>query len=655
MLIPLNIFPWFDATLALDLEPPSGDWKLVDQKPNLGSVTYESNMYILDLVQKRDGTAVTMDFSLRRSDDEKFSVQRYSISCILPIIDMSLVWHASVRPRDFTNVVLPWSTTVQSSANNGMPYVACSNRSGQNRLAVGFVNQLLETKIQANFYNHQKGLYQLKMSRPCGSVLKRRELNDSIFFSDQASSWFDVVASYTNWVDSQRNYKPNPIPKYASHPTWCSWFCHMDDINENNIWENSKLAKEVGIKTILIDAGWFAPSGRWGSLDSSAGDWIPDPDKFPDFRGLIHRIQEELGLLVQLWVSAFWIGTGSKAFRDLKHARIVQEPSIERQENGIGYLSGLADDADVAWREELAHGLGVPEIYLCPRHPATKKHVEGVIRHIISDYGVDGIWFDFMDTIPTECNADHEHVYETTGEAYVDCLKAMYEAAVQINPEVIFEIKQGYGNLAGKPYANILQASSGAHDFDKMRRLVVLQRSWGTGTLIKCGTPIWHVDERDSNVAKYMSAAIIAGAPSLSVDFRYLPPSHMQIVQKWLRFYELHKKDLLAGRFKPLNSTGELYQDLIVEGNESGFLYLSSQPAFIVGLEKPKNELYIMNSTYGDRLLLKVRGLEPGIYDIASLDCHLNHYDSGSVEIAGELVLDQPCPEGGMLHLKKRR
>lgn len=86
------------------------------------------------------------------------------------------------------------------------------------------------------------------------------------------------------------------------------------DIDEEKIWENARAAKELGIKTITIDAGWFCsdtdipfPDLPLNSDTIGFGRIDADMSKFPDMAGLVERIHKELGLFVWAWATPSWV------------------------------------------------------------------------------------------------------------------------------------------------------------------------------------------------------------------------------------------------------------------------------------------------------------------------------------------------------------
>ena len=125
-----------------------------------------------------------------------------------------------------------------------------------------------------------------------GVVLYKNNVSDSIFICTKKDNWFNTTKKYWDFIDSRRGYVPNSTPESAKGPVWCSWM-YLTDINEKKIWDIAVAAKELGIKTIIIDAGWYCPDVGIPFPDSPLtsntfgfGRIDADLSKFPDMERL---------------------------------------------------------------------------------------------------------------------------------------------------------------------------------------------------------------------------------------------------------------------------------------------------------------------------------------------------------------------------------
>lgn len=78
-----------------------------------------------------------------------------------------------------------------------------------------------------------------------------------------------------------------------------SWEANYFDINEDNLLELARSAKDVGIELFVMDDGWF---GKRYDDTTSLGDWVVNKDKLPDgIAGIASKINA-IGLKFGLWV-----------------------------------------------------------------------------------------------------------------------------------------------------------------------------------------------------------------------------------------------------------------------------------------------------------------------------------------------------------------
>ncbi|KAJ5506851.1 Aldolase-type TIM barrel [Penicillium expansum] len=61
-----------------------------------------------------------------------------------------------------------------------------------------------------------------------------------------------------------------------------SWEGLYFDYNQSSIYDLAKEAAEVGAKLFVLDDGWFGKEYPRLSDNAGLGDWIPNPDRFPD-------------------------------------------------------------------------------------------------------------------------------------------------------------------------------------------------------------------------------------------------------------------------------------------------------------------------------------------------------------------------------------
>jgi hypothetical protein len=368
-----------------------------------------------------------------------------------------------------------------------------------------------------------------------------------------------------------------------------------------------------------VDAGWSTGQQRgvWKRIDSNYGDYKPFRPKFPDLKEFVKRIKDELGLNVMIWVSPFWVGSESEAFKDgLWQAMIRTGP--EKSQN----------------------------INLCPRHPLTKPRIVEIANHVMSSFDLDGLWIDYLDSLPLECTAEHEHLYETMTDAYEDCINAFHQAVVAVKPDALIEFRLNHANLNSKRYITTAETNDTPHKYDMNRRLGVLLRSWVKGIVPKADPTMWNPNCADEEVARHLATVVMVGVPAISVNLRAIPPSHIAIIKAWLGFYHQHYDELLNGDFRPIGFE-PTFPFFVVEGKREAFLYLGNDA--VPPLPFPaKEEVYFINASGGERLVLPLENAPKARYSIEVKDCFLVKRSEESVNLSPGKPLILSLPPGGM-------
>lgn len=81
-------------------------------------------------------------------------------------------------------------------------------------------------------------------------------------------------------------------------------------------------AAAVGAEVFLVDAGWYCPphtaTAEWGKR---AGDWYPDPERFPNGIGEARDYVHAKGMLFGLWMEAERIGQLSRVWQERPELR----------------------------------------------------------------------------------------------------------------------------------------------------------------------------------------------------------------------------------------------------------------------------------------------------------------------------------------------
>jgi alpha-galactosidase len=399
--------------------------------------------------------------------------------------------------------------------------MALIHRVGDNRLALGLVDQLTETNLTANLSEITR-CYDLEFQKPAfqnttGQRIAACGRHEEVLFVSRAQiPWPEVLKAYTAQV-TKRGSVLMPVPPQAYDPVFCTWTAIHHDVSHDWIMRNAQLAAELGFRTWITDDGWFIEKGEFGDY-RYAGDWLPETSKFPDLKAHVEAVQA-LGFRYVLWVAPFMVGDDSHAAQ--QHAHLLMEGQPRNR------FSNLA-----------------------PWYPETADIVADLMARLVQDYRLDGLKIDFLDSLRVKAESSNGSGDATLGGSFHDVLQRATDQVLTIQPELLIEYRNSYANLASRQYANIYRSSDVPINFTLNRWQAVMLRLLAPDRAVHMDPALWHPQDSDENVAVHMINCI-ASVPMVSIDLAQYPPSHLQIIRHWINFYNEHRETIIHGEFKP--------------------------------------------------------------------------------------------------------
>ncbi len=654
-----------EIALEFTLEPAVSQWAIASESEDELHTTYKGDGYTLALQEERQNDFSLVEFALTRDSGESFSLHQYVLKTESSIVDLDRIWMPWYHNAWVDAVGLISSTKVASrvacigqtdayktAANKNIPIFIGMNRSGVTRLAVGFLDQRIETDIEYQALTHfasafqPKGTMRCQLRRPLNGYTlgSMTEHNDGFFISSGAS-WFDTMQTFRAVHDEKTGRTFRPSPDEAWEPLWAPWggtkgnweWGREEALDAEALWENALVASELGIRGTINWGGWFrdvlprfnTEKFIWAWPDD-IGDFVPSA-KIPDMRAFVRRLKS-IGVMCNVWISPWMAGRNTKIREKLKEALIELD----------------TDPSDPWYNANTS--------YLCPRNPITQKYVPELMAQVLRDYELDGYTVDMIDNATLEpCIADHEHNYESVGLATADTFAAMREAMDAVNPNAVIEFRAPYSNIANLYNATAHRSvdSGEGGSYDMNRRNCVLLRSYiPPGIAVHFDPQWWHKDEKNETVAKMLSTMVVSGVPQIGVDLVNLNEDHRQLVKDWLSFYQEHKEDFRWGEMRPVQHDPH-FSTIKVERGRKAFVSYASYPALKVPLSPAAEKIYLFNCTNEDALntiLLNVAGEFAATvynYDLSPLA-------KSKLEATNEsLAVDLSVPQGGYVVLEK--
>jgi alpha-galactosidase len=171
-------------------------------------------------------------------------------------------------------------------------------------------------------------------------------------------------------------------------------------------------AKELGLEWAVIDDGW----------QTANGDWYVDTRKFPRGESDLKRMVQEIraaGMKPRLWFSPLAVAPGSDLLHDHTDMLLLDRDGAVQ---------------NITWWNSF---------YLCPAYEPTVTYTKALIRKILGDWGFAGLKIDgqHLNGVAPCFNPAHHHARpEESVEKLQDFFRAIYETAMEVNPNAVVEI-----------------------------------------------------------------------------------------------------------------------------------------------------------------------------------------------------------------------
>ena len=620
--------------LSFDLGQ-DGKWDF--EVPAAQGGPYKYQGYTLNVSLGEKGIQQFVRLTLTPPVGKTLSVNAYSAKITLPTNGLSSVMVPNTRILAHTLIyyhehhkwpenpnldrcLIPDGFEESALANSEAPFILLTDNKGNNKFSVGWA--------AADINGHLKGAaeggnYALTLSRRNDQPFAGSKLEDLLIISSARKPWMDVELAYAKEFDKFNGRKHAPAPEWTSEPVFCTWYCYLDHIDQEGVLKIARKCKELGFGTILIDAGWdSAPDGGFGDFENGVlGDFIAEKDRFPDLPGAVKKMHD-MGLRVELWSAPFWQG---------KNSRVYKEKTKD-------------------WHAWTAEG---ESHNLCPKHPGTRDLFRQQFAWIARTYGIDGMWLDAADGVPTECMAKHEHLDQPMGQAFVDCLAATGEGLRSVNPEAIIEVRVLHGNLNSKRGIDIVQPSDAPESYEMLRLPGIHLRPWAYDIVVKNDPMMWPKEADAATVGKFLATMVCNGVPALSVDFLTASDEQCRITKAWLAFYKKHKKTLLKGQFK-LFGADYRSPDMMLLGANEAVVYIKNPKTKEVALPNYVKRVVLLNCTNSDAMKMRI-SIAGGKYTAQAYGPDWTKAGpAAELKSTGALPIAQSVPRGGALVLEAK-
>ena len=566
----------------------------------------DNGTWTAEASRERSATAEFIHLSLRAATAQV--PPKVTVTFTPPLVDIHHVWNSvdqTGRFRIFPN----WSDSYKSQLASGMPLYAAFNENNRNRLTVACSDPF--RPIVARMAAREEGSVMLGEFKIFTEPESPISSYDVCFrFDSRDVFWAESISEAAGWIVSEAGLKPCNVPDAAFDPLYSTWYQFHQDVYQDELEEEFRLAASLGMKTIIVDDGWQTEDNCRGY--AYTGDWIVQQTRFPDMAAHVRRVQD-MGLKYMVWYSVPYVGVHSANFERFKGKYLRYDRS-----------KGVLD----------------------PRFPEVREFLVSLYADAMTRYGYDGLKLDFIDqfkisgTDPAVAENYAGRDIISVPEATDVLMKEVLAAVQAVKPDALIEFRQSYIGPAIRQYGNMMRASDCGGDLESNRIRTTNLRLTSGDAAVHADMLEWNNGETAEDAARMILSCLFSTI-QYSVMLRDLPEDHLAMMRHWIRFTSDHRQTLLHGKFLPYHpELGYPVLEAESDGEQIVAVYASEA---VVRLGKAP-VAYLVNSGYGDRVAAR---FEAKPRSIRVYDTFGNLVSKGKVKVSANGPTDLPIPKSG--------
>lgn len=288
-------------------------------------------------------------------------------------------------------------------------------------------------------------------------------------------------------------------PVYETLPViYNHWWAYEDcKISEDIILENARIAKELGVEMLVLDAGWFGNDSLSEEWYLVRGDWnLVNKERFPHGLSYLKEQIEALGLKFGIWCEIEGLGLNARlasehpeyiAFRDEENLGYVCFGNPDVQEWAYQTMAALFKQCSAAyWKLDfnLDPGLG------CNAQNHGHGSLDGLHSHYEGLYCVlDRLRETYPQLVIENCSsggqrlnlemAEHTHIHFLSDPDYsTHQMRLFKEASKWLLPKQIlhFMWSNTVTTNGSAPFDNLNLDELSAHEIRYHMRLAMLHQ-----------------------------------------------------------------------------------------------------------------------------------------------------------------------------------
>ena len=485
-----------------------------------------------------------------------------------PMVDIQSYW----QPAAFHNksLIPDFNHRITSKAAVSAPVGCFYNLNGQNRLTYALSDALNQAEFTMGVHEEDATL-NCRVRLLTEPTRPRTSYQIVLRIDTRSIPYYESIRLVSGWWERMEGYKPAPVPAAARAPMYSTWYSFHQQITAQDIEDQCRSARELGIEAVIVDDGWQTSDSNRGY--AYCGDWQVCPDRIPDMRAHVESIHN-LGLKYILWYSVPFVGIHSQAWPRFK-------------------------DKLLSFKENI--GAGVLDL----RYTECREYLISIYERAVMEWGLDGFKLDFVDEFYLSAEQEAEPRpgmdYVSVQESVDRLLTDVMERLRVIKPDIMIEFRQTYIGPLMRKYGNMFRATDCPNDGLTNRMETLDIRLLSGNTPVHSDMVMWNPQE-PVEAAALQLVNILFSVPQFSMRFEALPELHIEMTRFWLTFWREHRDVLLDGELSP-RSPEAMYPLVQADAEYKRLIAVYADVVVRTGLKVP-NKLILVNGTLQDEIVV---------------------------------------------------
>lgn len=432
----------------------------------------------------------------------------------------------------------------------------------------------------------ETGEYAFLVELFTGDNIERHSYDITIRLDNREIPYYRALQDMSKWWEENKDNTPTFVPETAKELMYSTWYSYHQDITEQELLKQCRLAKKLGCESILIDDGWQTEDKNRGY--AYCGDWIPSSSKISDMKKFVDEVHQ-LGMKILPWYSLPFIGEKSENFHKFKDMLI--DPKANRM-----------------WH------------VLDPRYPEVREFIFSLFEKALLEWNVDGFKMDFIDEFvvtPFSGNLnDNRRDFASVHEALDSMMKECVARLRTLKPDIMLEFRQTYNGPRMRSYGNIFRAVDCPFDALENHIRVTDIRMLCGESAVHSDMIMWNKEELTENAALQI-INVLFSVPQISMRLEELSDDQLDMLKFYCKLWKKYQNPFVKGSFEPQNP-GENYS--IIKGVFKEQMVCTYHSKAVIDLKFLYNEMIFVNGSLEGKLYLENKNSET-VYKICVYTC----------------------------------